>query len=266
MAASRVRAAAVAAVFAVQTCFSPSSASGGFLGMGPSFPNFFNSDVFREAESMFAALDGSTDRAASILLSFNTAEPKSCQVFVDVSGSLSPKDLSIGVSPRRRVDVVYHTEQSRDESDPQKGERHSVKKIHASSSLLLPEKCMTSSAVLLSNLAGYMVSEAENRKHGGLLVFPSTELLAENIKEGLLPETVMDMIQLGDQMRLSQLSPPQLCLVAGFSKEQCHKLGGKKPGVASIIPVEDESSIPVPRYDIDLAVLGDAETSMPAPH
>lgn len=273
MAPLRMRIAAIAAAVVVQNGIFTSKAAGlennentdPFGNLMPSFSNFFGSDLFKNAQKMmeemnksfgFLQMKGMTaGTGASLSLSFDETEPNSCQLNIDVGGSLSANGLSIGVTGGRRVDVVYHKEETHDEHDEKKGDSHSSKTVHSSSSLTLPEKCMSSSSVLLSSLAGILVSDAPDRKHAGLIVFPSSLLLEQYITEGLLPETVVDMIQKGDQQRLAELTPLQLCLAAGFTKEQCEKLGNKKPGVSSVVPFSNPNGIPVPRYDADLQLL-----------
>lgn len=269
--------AAVSALLAVQVDLSPCTASEIPGGSGPSdgatnavaAPSFFGNDSFFNFDSMLqqsmSSLLGllgpvrgiSIGAGTSLSLSLAQDDPKSCQVKILMGSAIPTEELKVSLHMgSRRVTAMVHMDETQVEHDPEKGDRRSSSTVHVSSALSLPEKCIATPAALLSGLIGYMVeksSETENIR--GLIVFPSTLLLQEYSGTGLLPRDIIEIIQQGDQRKLTDLSPQQLCLAAGFTTAQCEKLGNKKSEVASVAAVDNSNSIPIPRYDSGLELL-----------
>lgn len=123
--------------------------------------------------------------------------------------------------------------------------------FHVRSTVHLPERCIATPGVLLASLAGYMVSSSGSE---AMVVFPSTVLLNEGVEKGLLPENIAESVTRGDQRSIKDLTSAQQCLAAGFTVEQCSKLGETKPQVSLVKPT-DGGYVPVPRFDVELDVL-----------
>lgn len=97
--------------------------------------------------------------------------------------------------------------------------------------------------------------EATAQERDALIVFPSTLMLEEYVKNELLPERIASAVEWGDMEFQSELTPGQRCLTAGFTTAQCLKLGNKKPDVDQHIRSKDQSRLNIPRYDADLKLL-----------
>lgn len=269
--------AAVAAVLAVQVGFSPCTASEKLGGNGSSdgarealaATSFFGNDSFFSFDSMLqqsmSSLSGilgplrgiSMGADTSLSLSLAKDDPKSCHVNIMMGSALPTNGLKVSLhTGSRHVNVMMHMDETKEEHDPEKGDRRSSSSVHVSSALSLPERCIATPAALLSSLIGYMVvssSEAQNIR--GKIIFPSILLLQDYSEMKLLPGDIIENIQSGDQRKLAELSPQQLCLAAGFTKLECEKLGNKKPEVASVAAVDTPNSVPIPRYDANLELL-----------
>lgn len=87
-----------------------------------------------------------------------------------------------------------------------------------------------------------------------MVVFPSSVLLSEGVEKGLLPDNIAESVSRGDQRSIKDLTASQQCLAAGFTEEQCDKLGNNKPQVSLVKPTEG-GYVPVPRFDAELDLL-----------
>lgn len=275
MLSPRIQFAAVAAVLAVQLGLPPSTANEtaneGFDALAdafsaPSFPSNdslwdFEVPLMRSMSSLLSLLSPmrsmSPAGGVSVSLSLSGDDPKGCRVKINMGRAVPVNRLKLGLhAGQRRITVTYHEEQTKEEHDPEKGDSRSSRSFHSSSSVVLPEKCIATASVLLSNLAGYMLdTEGATEQRRGLIIFPSRPLLQEYIELGLLPESILDTIDSGDHRLLGDLTPEQLCLASGFTTEDCKKLGNKKPDVASVTPSDSPDSIPIPLYDASLQQL-----------
>lgn len=272
----RIHFIAAAAILAVQLTLPPSTASttsgsdsSNVLPDALSLHSLFGNNspfdgdmsLLRSMSSLLGLLSPmrsmSPAGGASVSLSLSEGDLKSCRVKIIMGSSVSANGLKLGLNVgQRRVSVAYHQERTQEEHDPEKGDRRSSSSFHSSSSLLLPTKCIATSSVLLSNLAGYMLdNEAATEQHRGLIVFPSAPLLQEYIELGLLPESIISTLYSEDHSLLGDLTPAQLCLAAGFTTVDCNKLGNKKPDVTSVTPVDSGDLIPIPLYNASLQLL-----------
>lgn len=268
---------AVAAVVALQiglsSCVAEEISEGMDVTMEPKdalgLPRFINRDFFfnldsmlQESMSSFVNLLGAQRTmlpvaGSSLSLSLVKDDLKSCRVKIAMGSAVRASGLKVGLhTGGRRVNVTFHMKDTHEQHDPEKGDSHSSSTVHMSSTLMLPEECIATPAALLSNLVGYLVDSATATKHNcGMIVFPSKPLLQEYAEKKLLPENIIEAIEKGDMRELGELSPPQLCLAAGFTLSECEKLGNKKPDVVSVAALDSPDSMPIPLYDASLEIL-----------
>lgn len=224
---------------------------------------FFNLDnMLQESMSSFMNLLSAQRTmlpvaGSSLSLSLVKDDLKSCRVNITMGSAVRASGLKVGLhTGGRRVNVTFHMEDTHEEHDPEKGDSHSSSTVHMSSALMLPEKCIATPAALLSNLVGYLVDSATAAKHSrGMIIFPSKPLLQEYTEKKLLPGNIIEVIEKGDQRELGELSPPQLCLAAGFTSSECEKLGNKKPDAISVAALDIPDSMTIPLYDASLEIL-----------
>ncbi|KAL8443033.1 hypothetical protein Emag_006139 [Eimeria magna] len=272
----RLQHAAFAAALAVQAA--PSLAAGGevenatpekpagaadslplanFFGAGPLFD--MGNDSFSSFLNLFAPMQSFLPAVGSSLsLSLPTEEDdKRCYVGVNMGQGVNAEGVRIGLQTSgRRISVAYSAQTVSEKKDPKKGSSRSTSSVQMSSSLGLPERCIATTAVLLTSSGGYLLDSKEDGDRHATIVFPSSELLAEYIEQGKLPNNVVALLEAGNKEALDELSSLQRCMAAGFTEDDCEKLGGKKPDVVSVAPFESSDNVvPIPRYDVPLELL-----------
>lgn len=269
MAPLQFRFASVAAVLAVQLGFNPTTA-----GESPAenelsvqqfasnvFSSFFGDGFLASANhfedvmnSLFGTPELNVDMAVptrgntQISLSLPNADEKSCQVAVTMGSRIRAKDIKVGLeSGSHHLFVKYWEEVKHDEKDEKKGEVHFTSHVNVTQSVQLPANCLA-----VAEFGGYMVDEENNQ---ALIVFPAIQTLEEHASAGKLPEGIVEMLENEDEKKLSELTPEQLCLVAGFTIEQCEKLGNKRPVILSVPNFDGEKITPVGLYEGSLQQL-----------
>lgn len=275
MAPLRVQVAAFAAMVAVQLNISGSFASNEAanrtaadndkpLSTSP-FPSLFGGSALGDLDKMlqssfssffggFGALEGMFRSESSPLsLSLVEGDNDSCQIRIrgGSEGGLA-KGVKVGIDTARHVlQASFHHEERQRSEDGEQRRSFLSQAVHVSTSLALPERCIGSAGALMLGYGGYMVSSDGSN---GLVILPSSVSLEQAAERGEMPKGVAEAIARGDQQAVGELSDMQQCLAAGFTTDQCLKLGGKKPGVALVDSAEG-GQIPVPRLDVSLDVL-----------
>lgn len=189
-----------------------------------------------------------TPANAQIHISLPNANEKNCQVAISMSNTIEATDIQVGLeSGSNNLVVKYKKKAEHNKKDEKKGEIHFAGQVSVTQSVLLPENCLA-----IADFGGYLVDE---EKHRALVVFPEVGQLKEHVGEGRLPEAIVEMLENGDEEQLSSLSPEQLCLAAGFTTEQCGKLGNKRPVILSVAFFNGEDLVPVGLYEGSLQQL-----------
>lgn len=209
-----------------------------------SFMNLLSLNPFRTDPSL---------QEISIALSFPPEDEKSCQLSVVMGSAVHPSGVSVGLKIEDRLlTVSYQKEERSVEHDTDKGDRSASRSVKASSTMGLPERCIVTSAVVDSNLAGYILEKSDAGESRARVVFPSYPLLEELVEAGKLPEDIVGAVERGDNERLARLTGMQQCLAAGFMEAQCERLQGR-PKVAPEQPTgADSDSVRIPLYDTGL--------------
>ncbi|CDJ32621.1 GRA9 protein, putative [Eimeria mitis] len=263
MAPLRVQVAAFAAVVAVQLNMSGSFANGEATNNNPEgqapvvrspFASFFDGSALSDLDRMlqgtftsmfsgFGGLEGMFRAETSPLsLSLREGDEKACQILVkggSAGGLASGVKLGLDL-PRRALHVTFQQEEHKKSEEGEKKRSFLSQSVRMASSMVLPERCIATAGVLMSGFGGLMLNTEESE---GLVVLPSQVLLKEAIESGALPETVVEAVENGDQVALKELTDPQQCLAAGFTAEQCSKMGDKKPSVAMAVENGDQVAL-----------------------
>lgn len=120
------------------------------------------------------------------------------------------------------------------------------------STWMLPERCLAASSSMRMGYGGYLLSAPGSRGPGGsltgLIVLPSTNLIEEYEKQGKLPPGVFEALEQHNNKFLEELTDQQRCLAAGFTEQQCEKLGNKLPKLTQKY-IDVGRWWPVSRYD-----------------
>lgn len=187
----------------------------------------------------------------SVALSLPSEDEKSCQLSVVMGSAVHPNAVKVGLKiAERLLSVSYQKEERSVQHDTEKGDRSASRSVKTSSAMALPDRCIATSAVVDSKLAGYILERSDAGEYRGLVVFPSRDLLEEFVEAGKLPEDVVEAVQRGDNERLGRLTGIQQCLAAGFMEAQCERLQSR-PRVAPEQPTgTDSGAVPIPLYDI----------------
>ncbi|KAL8446319.1 hypothetical protein Emed_005056 [Eimeria media] len=276
----RLQHAAFAAALAVQAGVLPSLAAGGegekpapekpagaveplpltsLFGTGSFFDVHRSlNDSFSSFMNLFAPMHSLMPTAGtSLSLSLPAdEEDKRCYISVKMGKGVHADGVKVGLQTSgHRVVVAYSAQEMKEDSDPEKGSSRSTSSVQMTSSLGLPEKCMATTAVLLSSSGGYLLDSKNDGDREALIVFPSNALLSDYIEEKKLPENVVALLEAGDKQALDELPVLQRCMAAGFTEDDCGKLGGK-PNVVSVASFEGAGNVvPIPRYDVSLDLL-----------
>ncbi|PHJ22848.1 dense granule protein gra9 [Cystoisospora suis] len=121
---------------------------------------------------------------------------------------------------KRTIGVVYREAQRRDEKS-QTGESHSMSKEESQQFLHVNPECMMTPEVVAERLVGWtdnVATAAQGAAHKVLISFPSVDHLDRMVKEGLLPEDIVSMLQEGN---VASLTAYQHCLASGRSADEC---------------------------------------------
>ncbi|KAL8271516.1 hypothetical protein Esti_004551 [Eimeria stiedai] len=230
--------------------------TGPFFDMENSFASSFSSfmNLFAPMQSLMPSV------VTSLSLSLPMEEgDKSCYIDVKIGEGVRAEGVKFGLQTSgRRVTVAYSSESVKEESDPEKGTRwvsspgeaHDVlRDALAAEAFGWGGKRWRQLAALARNL---IIVKDGGERHA-LIVLPSSELLGKYIEDDKLSGNVLTLLSVGDKQALDELPPLQRCMSAGFTEEDCGKLGGMKPDVVSVASFDGPGNVvPIPLYDVSL--------------